>query len=382
MPAIDIFGLCDGTRQFFLPVVRRRQKIILRYTTEDYSFRIKGSKNAAMKELAEQGLESSDSSVDGYVAQYLIVYIYSKGEDQKRIEEINTLLEKNSKRTKPLQILLNNGITTWQQILDLEEDWKMREEILRAAELAAGITAGSDQGIALVSQPVCETIAEAVQTILNETVRLTDRISCLEGENRVLAEHEEDYVATIKQLNAQIASKDHQIREMEAAKEYTAARMLENIAFDYPTLIDKLLKCAEEIRELGNKRKALPEELPKKAIWNGNPGNTESPKEIDIVYQENFLDFYRQTQDNVCTQIVKQIGFLCSRGPNYSSLDTHPIGDNRFYNSPNDALYSKVNDVGVRFTWIFDSNAKKLTIYDAGIEGNVTIIKRTHTKHR
>ncbi|MBI4225453.1 MAG: hypothetical protein HY617_03945 [Candidatus Sungbacteria bacterium] len=374
---IDIFDLFDETRAFFTPIVRKRQKIMLKHVTGDYSFRIPGSKSAALKEMEEQNLESSDSSVDRYVGQYCMVYVYLKGEDQKRIEEINGLLQKGSKRTRPLQILLDCGITTWQQIVDLEEQRKMREETLHAAEMAASIMLVTERRSADEPQHPCETIAVAVQTILDETVRLTNQVTYLEQQNDMLLERGEYYMEELKRLQSKLEAKDFRIHELESTQEDTDAKAIEKIGLAYPTLSTRLFACAEQIRDFGSKRNAIPEELPQKAIWCGNPEEHNEQVAIEVKYEYYYLKFYRNAAPEVQKQMVKQINFLCQYGSRHNSLNTEVMPDPLF-NSPADCRWSRISDKGLRFTWRMENQI--LTLYDAGREENVKRISRTHTK--
>lgn len=379
MPAIDIFGLIDETDQCFAENVRKRQRIMMEYVTPWFRFERKGprTKQVYMQRLADEGLGISSSSVSGYIRQYYVASMFLHGEEH---EKISRLLEKKDDTVVPLNILIQHGITTWEQILALEEERRAHVAETAPTGPVVQLPAAAARELSGTELAECGPIAEAIQVIIDETGRLTDHVTVLEEENHDLLLRLDEREQHIKELTASAAARDRRIQELEAAETYRIAKAIDQAAYRYPDLFQSMTKLAAQIREFEDQRNAIPEELPRTALWHGNPQERRDPVEIAIEYRSPYMDFYRRTPE-ARDQMVKQVVLLCEHGSRYGSLGTEVMRE-ALFNTPSGSRWSRINDRGLRFTWQFMEETNALILYDAGREEQLKRVKRTHRSHR
>ncbi len=378
MAAIDIFALVPECESLFAPMIRVRHKIVLKHMGENYTLRGGNAKNRVMEELARDGHAIGRDTVSGYARVYHLAYLYYHGE---KIEEINTWIAQDNVYTRPLAIMLRNGVTRWEQIVALEEARKAREpdmvigEVLEEHHATEAATVRSEEN----EHP--DEVMKALHTVFSAYSRMRSEAETLHEQIELALQEITELREEVWKLRASLIAKDREIGRYVAAQPSTDIKILDEMALRYPTLFNRFAGLSEAIREEGRRRNAIPQELPTKAVWMGDPGNTQAPREVDIRYAESYLTFYKGTQENIRTQMVKQLNLLCAQGPSYSSFDTKPIAPGQFHNSPEGARYSKINNEGHRFTWTFNPRENVLTLHDAGIEENVIKVQRTYRRH-
>ena len=400
MSAINIFALSPKCRKMHrIPKHNakwiRRLDVICQFVTTQYRTP-RDTIPIILRKLAEQDDVIKGWTVTTESGSLRVAYAYLNKEELERpsITELREEAQTDKNRGKelaPLINLLEDGITTWEQVETLE-----KERIAKQEETAR-LSESTDLADEAVIKPINaeqekmsenETpeltrqisasymqIAQAVEVVLGETERLDRLAAHLTEQNHLLAEHSARLIEENQFFRNELLVYKLRVQRLEQQKEQTDAQQIEEIAFRNKQVLAPLLKCAEQLEDRNKKYLTLRENLPKKARWYGDPSNNERSREITIDYFPPVYKFYDNTDnDDHRRALEKQIRVLCAQGPKYKSLHTKKNA-RPLCNTPANVFYSRAG-IDLRFTWGLIHDV--LCVYDFGYEKDVFTILRSH----
>lgn len=298
----DFLLLSPTYRRKTNPEVLRRRTFILQYVkAENYKLR-RGSRKTILASAKDAGIKMNSFIIAGDVSVIRTAFRFLKGDEgvRKSLEE-----QKRIRKRQPAFVAVNylvkDGITTWEQILELESQSKPTSPIAEKSD-------GEDIELSKISQ------LNLLDNFANATVGLAKLIESLLKENREFREESVKLQEALKQQLRNTAALNEQMNAISVQRFERFAR-LEEATVAKPEHISKLLGTIEGIKE-SLVPSAVPKEFPKRC-----------PNQENAVvhYEGAFLKTFHRLTRYEKIGVEKALKLLCTYGTNYNSLQTKKL---------------------------------------------------------
>lgn len=370
---LNPFSISEKARAYYGRAFPRIE-IVAAHADENYRLPA-GAREAISREIAKlpKKVAASASTIGNDGAQLRAAYEYLNGTNREEWEE---RMARDDATTRPLEKLLKDGITTWDQIKERVVAQQQKDGHARlpddspAEEEKEENISPQHEEMPSTAHPFAflGALASASGTVLIELGRLIEEathlhevrvhnrqlqthLDELEMKNQHLTERLTIQEETGRAMQRQLAGAEYHIQELNRQVKELAPQRLEELAELFPA-IPQLFSCADEIRrqQRERKREEKLKELPRELLWESNL-HGQPPETVSIIYAKPYNDsFLGFDEDAVRDKAIQMVYILCKEGPGFESFDTKYDLTPPPLHTPPEHAYSRVKDY-VRVTW-------------------------------
>lgn len=348
----DTFEGREG-RKKGVKIRRSRTKVELRqflipYFTDKYTLK-RYAKDKVVSAARKAGFVVTLSEVGLLAQQYRVAYRYLRG-DEKTRADIEEQIKKKLAPTRGLRCLINDGISTWEQLEKFAKAQeklsgvfpeKEAEQIPKDKEFepsSAKPEEPAQKGVGAVEERF-DPYSNLVVAVTAVGLWVKD---ALEERQGLLAENAK-LRSELAALHEELAEKQKEAVAALTERETNGVALLQNLASQFPQF-PELFRLAKKIREtLHPKRKPreIPEAFPKVSLAEGN---------ARMIYQPTFLDDFAELARFDQIAVEKALAQLSKYGYRHPSLQSKKLY-REVANTPAESYMGRAGQ-DLRFSWI------------------------------
>ncbi len=316
--------------------LNRRRQVVCRYLNDVYKVPKNKDDETFQKiveELASEGIAISNVQYQSDKVVLRSAYVWLNEKDEKKKTEI---AERKSPASGAIKYLLVDNLLSWDDLTKEEPPQPEAEEQAAESPLAPGPKLAAHEAGKEVARNFGLLVA-SLEDMLGENELLIE-------ENQRLQRQHADDDAYIDYMDSEYAALEERLKEVKQGMRHLHSATLEEIAAEHPEF-PQLYVIAQQMKASPARRQKqfneLVGRLPKAFTWPNDSGA--------MIYETHFLRALSDRGQDEQDQVIKQIGYLVTEGPEYHSLHTRKC-EMRLLHSPPDCMSSRGAET-LRFTW-------------------------------